>query len=215
MRYLTTLLLNALCLLAQPGPTPTTPVGFQIKQFLQLSDAQFVTIFNNNEQFARLAGETNRRVNQLRGEIAVETDRPKPDPLELGNRYAEIALVCRFLETEGKRVVERNVAVLTDAQRTRLRSLDEAIKLLPVIAEAQAVRLMEGVIPSGFGGLPLGLGVGASGGGSLIGGGGLTGFLLGPEIALLGACPSTGPFVPVIGSRVGGTDLNPTDNNSR
>ncbi len=186
------LFFSPLCLLAQLGPTPANPPGFQIKQFLQLTDAQFVSVFSNNEQLTRLIAETSRRVIQLRSEIAVETNRPRPDPLELGNRYAEIELVCRFLDTEGTRTVERNVAVLTDAQKARLRSLEEVIRLMPVIAEAQAVRLIEGS-PA-----PLGLTV-SPGFGSSGAGGSLSGFLLGQEIFPASACPVQRDFFPLIG----------------
>lgn len=129
---------------------PQQPPLIQLKEFLQLTDAQYSTLFQNMGQYQRTVSERQLRMSTVRNEIATETARENPDPTELGTRYAEIELICRGIDDEAKRLQERNRALLTDAQKARLKLLDDAWKLLPTISQAQQVMLLDGTAGIGI-----------------------------------------------------------------
>ena len=134
--------------LAQPFPLTPPPALSQLRPFLQLTEGQARQILTNNEEFNRWAGDKQERIFNVQQEINTEYEREQIDAAALGVRYAEIALICREV---GRRIPEfqkRNRDVLTDAQRTRLKVIDEAIALMPAINEAQAANLA-GTSPNG------------------------------------------------------------------
>ncbi|MCC6341216.1 MAG: hypothetical protein IT166_03400 [Bryobacterales bacterium] len=126
-----------------PAPYPGPPL-IELKQYLTLTDAQYVQLFDNLDQSRRAAAGFQQRIYQLRREIDIETERPNPDPMELGTRYAEIEHNCRAITNESKALREKNSGLLTDAQKAKLKTLDDARKLYPVISQAQLASLLEG-----------------------------------------------------------------------
>ncbi len=115
---------------------------FQIKEYLQLTDAQYLDMLRSNDELNRRLSESSRRLYALQQEIAAEGEKEAPDPMEIGSRYVEITRVCRELRTQYEGQVSRNVGTLTDAQKTRLRALEELAKQFAVVSEAQGFRLM-------------------------------------------------------------------------
>ncbi len=119
-----------------PGPNPQSPFQ-QVKAYLGLTDAQLTQIVTNLNEYGRLVSQRQQRMFQVQTEIYQETAKSPLDPAALGIRYAEIETICRNVKDEAAAVQTRNLTLLTDAQKVRLKALDDALKLLPVINEAQ------------------------------------------------------------------------------
>jgi hypothetical protein len=128
---------------AQPLPTPVPfqPLG-QAQQYLQLTDAQLQTILTNNGDYNQFAMTKQTRISQLQSEIATETTKDTLDPMALGARYAEIETICRDLRSQASTYQQKNTSVLTDPQKAKLQVLQDAVKLAPVISDAQSGNLI-------------------------------------------------------------------------
>ncbi|MCC6362679.1 MAG: hypothetical protein IT165_04100 [Bryobacterales bacterium] len=114
-------------------------------EYLSLSPDQVAKLASNIKDYSTWLDGKERRIVSLREEISYETGRDTPDPGELGWRYAEIELTCRALVEEQKQLQARNAAVLNAAQQAKLKGLQDALRLSPVIAQAQSASLL----PSG------------------------------------------------------------------
>jgi hypothetical protein len=126
---------------AQSNPWFYQPLG-QLKDFLQLSDSQLQTILSNNDAYNRFASAKQSRISQVQREIASETAKDILDPMALGVRYAEIEATCRGMKDQAIAYQKKNVDVLTDPQKAKLQLLQDAMKLAPVISDAQSGNLM-------------------------------------------------------------------------
>ena len=124
-----------------PGPYPQPPFQ-QVRAYLGLTDAQVSQIVLNLNDYGRLVAQRQQRMFQVQSEIQVETARSPLDPAALGIRYAEIESICRNVRDESIAAQDRNLGVLTDAQKAKLKALDDAYKLLPTINEAQNAGLL-------------------------------------------------------------------------
>ncbi|HWB95986.1 MAG TPA: hypothetical protein VG672_04770 [Bryobacteraceae bacterium] len=147
---------------AQSLPLPITvqPPISQVKEYLQLTDAQVQSITQNNEEYTRWFIPKQSRIYQVQSELTVETAKDPLDPSALGIRYAEIEMICRQMKTQAADTQTKNVAVLNDAQKTKLAGLTDVLKLLPILAEAQLVNLLSinsaSRVPAGVTGAALG-----------------------------------------------------------
>ncbi len=126
---------------AQPNPWFYQPLG-QVRQFLQLTDSQLQRILTNNDEYNRWSAEKQTRIWQVQSEIADETARDSLDPMALGIRYAEIESICRETRNQATAYQKKNTDILTDPQKARLKLLEDAMKLAPVISEAQGGNLI-------------------------------------------------------------------------
>ena len=113
-----------------------------IREYLALTETQMVKISDQNNEFARWSAGRSQRMYEVQFEIGVETAREPLDPAGLGVRYAEVEAIRREIAERSKKLVVENVAVLTPAQVTKLKALEEAMKLVPVNNEAQSVSLL-------------------------------------------------------------------------
>lgn len=138
-----TLLLIVASAWAQTVPNPWfyQPLQ-QVQQFLQLTDSQLQTILTNNGDYNQFAMTKQTRISQLQSEIAAETAKDTLDPLALGVRYAEIETTCRELKTQASTYQQKNTSVLMDPQKAKLQVLVDAVKLAPVISDAQSGNLI-------------------------------------------------------------------------
>src|SRR5437667_3819069 len=118
-------------------PQPQQPLA-QVKQFLGLTDAQVTAILQNNNEFSRFTFEQQRQIQNAQFQIAVETAKDPLDPMALGTLYVGIESTCRDLRDSAAKSQKQNLSVLTDAQKAKLNMLSDAIKLAPVISEAQS-----------------------------------------------------------------------------
>jgi len=136
--------------LAQMPGGPTTPLPIssnsQLIKYLGLEVNQTIDLWAGHLEFQRyLAGKT-LRVAQVEAELRVETLKDVIDPLALGMRYAELEAICREARDTQKKTQERARKLLTAAQLAKMQVLDQAYALLPVIAEADTVHLMNAPI---------------------------------------------------------------------
>lgn len=120
---------------AQSSPAPYQPLTL-VKEFLQLSDSQAQSIFANNDEFNRWSAEKQTRIWQVQNEIADETGKEPLDPNALGIRYAEIETICRQMKDQANLYRTRNLDVLDQEQRTKLKVLEEALRLAPIIPQS-------------------------------------------------------------------------------
>ncbi|MCC6539181.1 MAG: hypothetical protein IT162_16640 [Bryobacterales bacterium] len=114
----------------------------QLQMHLALSAEQVAKIEAQNEAFARWSAERSQRTFAVQMEIAIETARSPLDPAALGVRYAEVEAIRREVAEREKATLAENVAALTAAQLTKLKALEEAMKLVPTGSAAQSVRLL-------------------------------------------------------------------------
>lgn len=145
MKALFLVILTTLPLFAQSGPIFENSVPRRLVQFLNLTEGQTAQIAGQMTQYQSLLADVLERMDKLYEEVVAETARPQPRAAELGMRYVEIELTCRRGLEEYKRLRERNLSVLTAAQKERLKVLSDALTLLPEIGQAQYVRLLDEV----------------------------------------------------------------------
>jgi hypothetical protein len=132
-------LASTLGLFAQGGFSPIPMllgIPPELVQYLSLTSAQVSTVnrlLNDNQ---RLAAEKSRRMAQVQGEIALELNKDPLDPMSIGIRYAEIEAIRRGLDAESERMRVAVRAVLTDPQKVKLKTLEEASKLGSTISLA-------------------------------------------------------------------------------
>ena len=138
-RSLLLFLTSTLGLLAQGRlyPIPILPgIPPELRQYLALTDAQANAvdklIFDNE----MLSSEKSRRMAQVQSEIAEELNKDPLDPMSIGVRYAEIEAIRRGLDAESKRMRVAIRAVLTDPQKVKLKTLEDASKLGSTISSA-------------------------------------------------------------------------------
>ncbi len=125
---------------AQTIPVPYSPLA-AVREFLQLTDSQAQTILANNDEYDRFSNEKQGRIRQVQSEIAEETAKSPLDPNALGIRYAEIETICREMKDRAKEYRTRNLDILNDAQKAKVKVLEDAMKLAPVISQAQLANL--------------------------------------------------------------------------
>jgi hypothetical protein len=141
------ILAAVLLVIASPAWAQTTPARqplAQLKRYLQLTDAQVQAVLDNNDDYNRWFSEKQAHIRQVQREILEETAREPVDSNALGIRYADIEATCREIRDEAAAYRTKNGDILTDAQRARLKTLEDALKLAPMISEAQSGNLLGG-----------------------------------------------------------------------
>jgi hypothetical protein len=139
-----------------PINLPPTMAFQQLRTYLGLTDTQVSQLLQNLNDYSTLVSQRQQRVFQVQSEINDETAKSPLDPAALGIRYAEIEAICRNVRDEAAATQTRNLTLLTDAQKVKLKALDDAYKLLPVISEAQNAGLLSPPGPYAIPGLRLG-----------------------------------------------------------
>jgi hypothetical protein len=136
--------------LSVSAQTDTPPVFFapplspELIQYLGLNDNQATAIRQANNSFQQFTAQKSIRSAQVQREIADETSRPALDPMALGLRYLELEGIRREIATEERRARTTVQAILTGAQKTKVKALEDAMKLQPLICDAQSVRILGG-----------------------------------------------------------------------
>src|SRR5262245_4252312 len=132
----------------------------QVRQFLGLTDSQVSAILQNNSDFNTFYSQQQRQIQNAQSQIAVETAKEQLDPMALGTLYAGIESACLELRDRAASSQKQNISILTDAQKARLNTLNDAMKLFPTISEAQSANLLgssTGLAPSVFAGFTFGV----------------------------------------------------------
>ncbi|MFN0101093.1 MAG: periplasmic heavy metal sensor [Bryobacteraceae bacterium] len=167
MRYFFLLLLAAASVWAQGGVQLPGRFPAQIREYLGLTEAQQEKIQQQNEAFFRYTRARSQRIYAVQREITVETAREPLDPAALGVRVAEVESIRREIAERNARLIADNLLALSEAQKTKLKALEEALRLVAIANEAQATKLLaddcaESLLTSAVlsgGRLGLGLGV--------------------------------------------------------
>jgi len=144
------------------GILPMPPFDPELQKYLALTDDQVARIQANNRELTQRQATSSLRQFTLVREAQMELAQPAPDAMAVGSRYAEAQRLCREQEGGARQTMERNRAVLTEAQRQKLAELQESARLLSVVGEAQAANIYRGrarVFPGLANGSPSGGGV--------------------------------------------------------
>jgi hypothetical protein len=140
-------------------PTPGLPCNAlsgcpavfpMLRQFLGLTDAQVSVILKENSDYNTFSFQQQRQIQNAQSQIAVETAKDQLDPMALGTLYAGIESACRELRDRAATSQKQNLSILTDAQKAKLNTLTDAIKVIPIISEAQAGNLIGSTTPFAF-----------------------------------------------------------------
>jgi hypothetical protein len=118
------------------------PLSPDLIQYLGLNDNQATAIRQANNSYFQFTMQKSLRSSQVQNEIAVETARPTLDPMALGLRYLELEAIQREIATEEARTRTTVQAILTDAQKTKIKALEDAMRLQPLICDAQSARIL-------------------------------------------------------------------------
>jgi hypothetical protein len=112
------------------------PIDSELRRYLNLTTAQLEQLQRNMQEFRQSQSPTATRLSTVNQEIAAETRKPTPNPLELGLRYQEIETICR--EQDGPRMAahQKQRQVLTEEQRALLLALSENQRLAPFASMA-------------------------------------------------------------------------------
>ncbi len=116
-----------------------------LKQLLGLTDDQISKMIQVQTENAMFAEGRQRRSFHVNGEIDEETAKASVDALALGVRYLELEVICREMRDAAAKIPKKNLALLTDGQRVKLKVLEDAVNLAPTISQAQSLQLL----PSG------------------------------------------------------------------
>ena len=147
MRYLFLCLFVAGSLWGQVGTLPVSrpipsPFYGEIRTYLALTDEQVAKMQNQINDYSRWALQRQRRMTEVQLEIGLETAKSPLDPAALGVRYAEVEAIRREIAERGAALVPANVAVLTEAQKVKLKALEEALKLASTGDQAKSLKLL-------------------------------------------------------------------------
>ncbi len=115
-----------------------------LKQLLGLTDDQVSKMIQAQTENAQFAEGKQRRIAQVNSEIDEETAKSSLDAMALGVRYLELEVICRELRDAATALPKRNLALLTDGQKVKLKVLEEAVSLAPTISQAQSLQLLPG-----------------------------------------------------------------------
>jgi len=138
-----------------PNP-PSSLFPSDLRQYLSLTDSQVAAIVQMTADYNQAASTKQQRTLQLQNEIG-DLDRQDPlDPMAIGVRYAEIESIRRDLANQLTALRGKLRTSFTDGQQAKLKALDDARKLQPVIIEAQCGNLLDiGPLTPYFGPIPI------------------------------------------------------------
>jgi hypothetical protein len=118
---------------------------------LQLSEDQFEQMLTANSRWQQEISESYAAAQQLHLEMEAESALPTPRPSFLGDKALRLEQICRTAIALEAGLQQSLPLILNPAQRTRLAELDQALRLLPVLAESQNINLsprqVEGATP--------------------------------------------------------------------
>lgn len=130
---------------------PPVPISQNaaVKQLLGLTDDQVSKMVQAQTENALFAEGKLRRIFQVNAEIDEETSKASLDAMALGVRYLELEVICRELRDAAAEIPKKNLGLLTDGQKVKMKILEEAVSLAPTIAQAQSLQLLPGRVFSG------------------------------------------------------------------
>ncbi len=128
------------CVVRRPVWSKSSPVFPQeLKDFLTLTDSQADAVGKAVAAYDGLANEKSQRVYQVQTEVAAELRKEPLDPMAIGLYYAEMEAIARGMRSELSTLRGKVTALLTEPQKTKLKSLEDAMKLSVTISQAQCL----------------------------------------------------------------------------
>ncbi len=115
----------------------------QMSGYFQLSDSQTQAVTSIKSAYEDFAAKARGQISDLRQHIATLRAQASLDAASIGQDYASIEVLYRQMQDEAGRSRDRIVALLTDEQRSKLTTLQNALQLVPYIQAAQC----SGMIP--------------------------------------------------------------------
>lgn len=113
-----------------------------LQTFLELTNDQVTKLEETNDRFRQYEASRGARRFELQFEISAETAKPTIDPMALGLRHREVELIRREVEAERTKTRAEVQAILTAPQRTKLATLDQALRLQNTACEAVGQNLL-------------------------------------------------------------------------
>lgn len=113
-----------------------------LREYLDLSQAQIEAIARANEEHDRWVWAKQVRLAEVQREIWQERERTALDSGALGVRMVEVEAICRELAARAVEQRQKLQTLLNEAQRAKLKTLEDALRLVPAIQEAQGVKLL-------------------------------------------------------------------------
>jgi len=116
----------------------------QLDSYLAITPDQSRAMSENVRSFSTWSTEKLIRLFEVRAEIETETAKTQLDALGLGMRYVEVEAICRQGRDKTEELRRANLNVLNATQKAKLAALEDAVKLMPLITEAQSRNLISG-----------------------------------------------------------------------
>lgn len=130
-----------------PGEAMPVRLWPQISKYLELTPQQTLELLRIQSEWSLYLASKVRRVAQVESELRDVTLAEVVDPMALGLRYMELEAICRESRQTDARLRERARKLLKADQAAKLAVLEQAYRLLPVIADADAAKLMDAPLP--------------------------------------------------------------------
>lgn len=144
MKYVVLVLLSVGAAAAQllPGRVVQFQLPAALVQHLELTAEQTATVNRVNTGLLTYEQGKQQRMITVQVELARETVRETVDAMALGLRYLELESIRREMAAERSKAAAAITAVFTPAQRAKLQSLNEALRLSNLACLALTYNLM-------------------------------------------------------------------------
>src|SRR5262245_29333260 len=144
------LLLGTVAAAQTPLPLPirVPVISPALIEFLQLSPSQVGDISRANADLQAFVQQQQQRMFQVQLEITEWTQKSPIDAMALGIRYAEVEAIRREMNDNVARTRDRIRGLLNDAQKARVKALDDARKAQQLICEAQYQNILDPAPPA-------------------------------------------------------------------
>ncbi len=133
------------------GLSPASSCGPQfpisVREYLNLMDAQVAGIVAVRAAYDDLNARKRNRMADVQVEIRDETAKAVPDPVALGERYAELNSLSSEIQQDGVEAQDAARKLLTPGQAVKLQRLHDAILLSGLEEQAESCNLA--IAPSG------------------------------------------------------------------
>jgi hypothetical protein len=127
--------------LAQPIPG-RAPVTDELKAYLQLSDSQVQALQQIRQQEATAVRDIAQQMQQRQTALRQLLQAGNADAAAVGRAMLEIEALRRRVADQDTAFRGQAANLLNEQQKTRLKTLDDASKLLPEIRQAQSLNLL-------------------------------------------------------------------------
>jgi hypothetical protein len=138
-----------------PGVAVVQPTFSDLKAFLTLTDAQVQSLTQLRQQENTTIRAKSEEIRTKHEALRKLIESNTTDAAAVGRLMLDIEAARKSIHSEAERFQTQAVAVLNDAQKTRLKTLEDASKLQPAIRQAGALGLLNPPEGVGFGPGPL------------------------------------------------------------